>query len=97
MENNYENKIDCKKEKSQFLNVVIKIFIATIIMTTTTFLITETISYKEKLIESFNMGKELICNTKVVSLKNGYSFDEKNETVSEGVNIFRIKNCHEKD
>ena len=51
----------------------------------------------EKLIESFNMGKELICNTKVVSLKNGYSFDEKNETVSEGVNIFRIKNCHEKD
>jgi hypothetical protein len=97
MENNYENKIDCKKEKSQFLNVGIKIFIATIIMTTTTFLITETISYKEKLIESFNMGKELICNTKVVSLKNGYSFDEKNETVSEGVNIFRIKNCHEKD
>ena len=97
MENNYENKIDCKKEKSKFLNVGIKIFIATIIMTTTTFLITETISYKEKLIESFNMGKELICNTKVVSLKNGYSFDEKNETVSEGVNIFRIKNCHEKD
>ena len=47
MENNYENKIDCKKEKSQFLNVGIKIFIATIIMTTTTFLITETISYKE--------------------------------------------------
>ena len=94
---NTQNKIDCKKEKSKFLNVVIKIFIATIIMTTTTFLITETISNKEKLIESFNMGKELICNTKVVSLKNGYLFDEKNETVSEGVNIFRIKSCHEKD
>ena len=48
MENNYENKIDCKKKKP-ILNVGIKIFIATIIMTTTTFLITETISYKRKI------------------------------------------------
>lgn len=97
MKNNYENKIDCKKEKSQFLRVLIKIFIASILITTTSFLVTKTIENKEKLIESFKMGKDLICNTKVVSLKNGYLFDEKNETVSEGINIFRIKNCHEKD
>lgn len=97
MENIDKDKIDCKKEKEQFFSVLVKICIATFVITITSFMIIQTQKDKEKLIETFKMGKDLICSSKVVSLKNGYLFDEKNQTVSEGINIFRIENCRIKD
>ena len=49
---------------------------------------------KENLIVAFNSNKELICFSKVVSISNGYKFDEKRVNyVTDGVNIFLISRC----
>ena len=49
---------------------------------------------KENLIAAFNSNKELICFSKVVSISNGYKFDEKRVNyVTDGVNIFLISRC----
>ena len=53
-----------------------------------------TIKDKEDLIEAFNSNKELICFSKIVSISNGYKFDEKRVNyVTDGVNIFLISRC----
>ena len=54
-----------------------------------------TIKDKEDLIEAFNSNKELICFSKIVSISNGYKFDEKRVNyVTDGVNIFFISRCN---
>ena len=53
-----------------------------------------TIKDKEDLIEAFKTNKELICFSKVVSISNGYKFDEKRtDFITDGVNIFLISRC----
>lgn len=53
-----------------------------------------TIKDEEDLIEAFKTNKELICFSKVVSISNGYKFDEKRVNyVTDGVNIFLISRC----
>ena len=53
-----------------------------------------TIKDKEYLIEAFKTNKELICFSKVVSISNGYKFDEKRtDFITDGVNIFLISRC----
>ena len=88
---------DCKKEKNQFFSALSNIIIVFIVILATIHLQYQTKENKDRLIETFKNGKDLICNTKVVSLKNGYIFNEKDKTVSEGINIFRIENCRVKD
>jgi hypothetical protein len=88
---------DCQKEKNQFFSALSKIVIICIVMLATVFLQYQTKENKNILIETFKSGKDLVCNTKIVSLKNGYIFNEKDNTVSEGINIFRIENCRAKD
>ena len=88
---------DCQKEKNQFFSALTKIIIVCIVILATVHLQYQTKENKNTLIETFKSGKDLVCNTKVVSLKNGYIFNEKDNTVSEGINIFRIENCRVKD
>ena len=53
-----------------------------------------TIKDEEDLIEAFKTNKELICFSKVVSISNGYKFDEKRVNyVTDGSNIFLISRC----
>ena len=91
------NEVDCKKEKNQFFSALNKIIIVCIVILVTVHLQYQTKENKDRLIETFKNGKDLVCNTKVVSLKNGYIFNEKDKTVSEGINIFRIENCRVKE
>ena len=91
------NEVDCKKEKNQFFSALNKIIIVCIVILVTVHLQYQTKENKDRLIETFKNGKDLVCNTKVVSLKNGYIFNEKDKTVSEGINIFRIENCSVKE
>ena len=73
------------------------IIIVCIVILATIHLQYQTKENKDRLIETFKNGKDLVCNTKVVSLKNGYIFNEKDKTVSEGINIFRVENCRVKE
>ncbi len=88
---------DCQKEKNQFFSALTKIIIVCIVILATIHLQYQTKENKDRLIETFKNGKDLVCNTKVVSLKNGYIFNEKDKTVSEGINIFRVENCRVKE
>ena len=102
MNNTHENqtvskKANCQKEKNQFFSALIKIIIVCIVILATIHLQYQTKENKNTLIETFKNGKDLVCNTKVVSLKNGYIFNEKDKTVSEGINIFRVENCRVKE
>ena len=91
------NEVDCQKEKNQFFSALTKIIIVCVVILATIHLQYQTKENKDRLIETFKNGKDLVCNTKVVSLKNGYIFNEKDKTVSEGINIFRIENCRVKE
>ena len=91
------NEVDCKKEKNQFFSALTKIIIVCIVILATIHLQYQTKENKDRLIETFKNGKDLVCNTKVVSLNNGYTFNEKDKTVSEGINIFRVENCRVKE
>ena len=88
---------DCQKEKNQFFSALSNIIIVFIVILATIHLQYQTKENKDRLIETFKNGKDLICNTKVISLKNGYIFNEKDKTVSEGINIFRVENCRVKE
>ena len=88
---------DCQKEKNQFFSALTKIIIVCVVILATIHLQYQTKENKHRLIETFKNGKDLVCNTKVVSLKNGYIFNEKDKTVSEGINIFRVENCRVKE
>ena len=91
-----ENK-ELEKENSE-RKLFVSIFLI-IILAIGAFLIVynwqqSTIKDKEDLIEAFNSNKELICFSKIVSISNGYKFDEKRVNyVTDGVNIFLISRC----
>ena len=91
---NEELKKENISERKLFVNIFLKIILAI-----GAFLIVynwqqSTIKDKEDLIEAFNSNKELICFSKIVSISNGYKFDEKRVNyVTDGVNIFLISRC----
>ena len=89
---------ELKKENISERKLFVSIFLI-IILAIGAFLIVynwqqSTIKDKEDLIEAFNSNKELICFSKIVSISNGYKFDEKRVNyVTDGVNIFLISRC----
>ena len=89
---------ELKKENISERKLFVSIFLI-IILAIGAFLIfynwqQSTIKDKEDLIEAFKTNKELICFSKVVSISNGYKFDEKRVNyVTDGVNIFLISRC----
>jgi hypothetical protein len=92
-----KSETDCQKQKNQFFSSLTKIIIVCILILVTISLQYQTKENKNRLIETFKNSGDLVCDTKDVSLKNGYIFNEKEKTVSDGINIFRIKNCRVKD
>jgi hypothetical protein len=92
-----KSETDCQKQKNQFFSSLTKIIIVCILILVTISLQYQTKENKNRLIETFKNSGDLVCNTKDVSLKNGYIFNEKEKTVSDGINIFRIENCRVKD
>lgn len=92
---NEELKKENISERKLFVNIFLKIILAIC-----AFLIVynwqqSTIKDKEDLIEAFKTNKELICFSKVVSISNGYKFDEKRVNyVTDGSNIFFISRCN---
>ena len=92
---NEELKKENISERKLFVNIFLKIILAI-----GAFLIVynwqqSTIKDEEDLIEAFKTNKELICFSKVVSISNGYKFDEKRVNyVTDGSNIFLISRCN---
>ena len=91
-----ENK-ELEKENSE-RKLFISIFSIIILAIGTFFIVynwqQSTIKDEEDLIEAFKTNKELICFSKVVSISNGYKFDEKRVNyVTDGGNIFLISRC----
>ena len=92
-----ENK-ELEKENSE-RKLFISIFSIIILAIGTFFIVynwqQSTIKDEEDLIEAFKTNKELICFSKVVSISNGYKFDEKRVNyVTDGSNIFFISRCN---
>ena len=49
---------------------------------------------KNEVINAFKDANEVICKSSIVSIKNGYKFEENKEYfVSNGENIFNLKRC----
>ena len=86
---------ELKKENISERKLFVNIFLIIILAIGAFFIVynwqQSTIKDKEDLIEAFNSNKELICFSKIVSISNGYKFDEKRVNyVTDGVNIFLI-------
>ena len=89
---------ELKKENISERKLFVNIFLIIILAIGAFFIVynwqQSTIKDKEDLIEAFNSNKELICFSKIVSISNGYKFDEKRVNyVTDGVNIFLISRC----
>ena len=89
---------ELKKENISERKLFVNIFLIIILAIGAFFIVynwqQSTIKDKEYLIEAFKTNKELICFSKVVSISNGYKFDEKRVNyVTDGVNIFLISRC----
>ena len=89
---------ELKKENISERKLFVSIFLIIILAIGAFFIVynwqQSTIKDKEYLIEAFKTNKELICFSKVVSISNGYKFDEKRVNyVTDGVNIFLISRC----
>ena len=89
---------ELKKENISERKLFVSIFLKIILAIGAFFMIynwqQSTIKDDEDLIEAFNSNKELICFSKIVSISNGYKFDEKRVNyVTDGVNIFLISRC----
>ena len=90
---------ELKKENISERKLFVSIFLIIILAISAFFIVynwqQSTIKDKEDLIEAFKTSKELICFSKVVSISNGYKFDEKRVNyVTDGVNIFLISRCN---
>ena len=89
---------ELKKENISERKLFVSIFLKILLAIGAFFMIynwqQSTIKDDEDLIEAFKTNKELICFSKVVSISNGYKFDEKRVNyVTDGVNIFLISRC----
>ena len=89
---------ELKKENISERKLFVNIFLIIILAIGAFFIVynwqQSTIKDKEDLIEAFNSNKELICFSKIVSISNGYKFDEKRVNyVTDGSNIFFISRC----
>lgn len=82
------------KEKNLFFSMIRAIVLAVIIFSFIFTIQRNGIIEKENLINAFNSNEQIVCSSKIVSLNNGFKFDEKRENyVTNGVNIFLISKC----
>ena len=75
---------ECKKQKEAFFFILRRIILASCVLLL--FFILNIYEKKSK--------NEVICNSSIVSIKNGYEFEKRREFfVTNGVNIFNLKRC----
>jgi hypothetical protein len=86
---------ECKKEKEFFFLCLRRIILAICVMLLFFLLDKREEENKNEVINSFKDGKEVICKSSIVSIENGYKFEENKEFyVSNGINIFNLKRCN---
>jgi hypothetical protein len=91
--NTFDNK--CKKDKEIFFFILKRIILASCVILLFFILAKKDEENKNEVINAFKNDNELICNSSIVSIKNGYQFKEdKKFFVSNGVNIFNLKRCN---
>lgn len=81
----------CIEEKELFLKIIWRIVFVFSVIGLFLILYLNENKNKEELISSFKDGKELVCKSKIVSLKNGFNIE--NEIFSNDSEIFNIKIC----
>lgn len=92
-----ENQIDIVEEKKQeklFASMVGAIVFAIVAVLLIFTAQKDGVNDKENLIKAFNSNEQIVCSSKIVSLSNGFKFDEKRENyITNGVDIFLISKC----
>ncbi len=82
------------REKKLFYSILIRISFASLCVLFIFFLQQKDKTEKEELIKAFNSNAELVCSSKVVSLANGFKFDENRKNfITNGIDIFKISRC----
>ena len=85
---------ECKKQKEAFFFILRRIILASCVLLLFFILNIYEQKSKNEVINAFKNGNEVICNSSIVSIKNGYKFEENKEYfVSNGENIFNLKRC----
>ena len=85
---------ECKKDKELFFSIVKRIVLAISVILLFVVLDKKDEENKNEVINAFKNANEVICKSSIVSIKNGYKFEENKEYfVSNGENIFNLKRC----
>lgn len=85
---------ECKKDKELFFSIVKRIVLAISVILLFVILDKKDEENKNEVINAFKNANEVICKSSIVSIKNGYKFEENKEYfVSNGENIFNLKRC----
>ena len=85
---------ECKKDKELFFIILRRIILAICVLLLLFVIYEIEKNNKNEIINAFKNNKELICDSLLVSIANGYVFEKDNEfIVSNGVNIFNLKRC----
>ena len=85
---------ECKKDKELFFSIVKRIVLAISVILLFVILDKKDEENKNEVINAFKDANEVICKSSIVSIKNGYKFEENKEYfVSNGENIFNLKRC----
>ena len=85
---------ECKKDKELFFSIVKRIVLAISVILLFVVLDKKDEENKNEVINAFKDANEVICKSSIVSIKNGYKFEENKEYfVSNGENIFNLKRC----
>ena len=86
---------ECKKDKELFFIILRRIILAICVLLLLYVIYEIEKNNKNEIINAFKNNKELICDSLLVSIANGYVFEKDNEfIVSSGVNIFNLKRCN---
>ena len=86
---------ECKKDKELFFIILRRIILAICVLLLLFVIYEIEKNNKNEIINAFKNNKELICDSLLVSVANGYVFEKDNEfIVSNGVNIFNLKRCN---
>jgi hypothetical protein len=85
---------ECNKDKELFFSIVKRIVLAVCVILLFVILDKKDEKNKNEVINAFKNANEVICKSSIVSIKNGYKFEENKEYfVSNGENIFNLKRC----
>lgn len=85
---------ECIKDKELFFSILLRLVLTIVIIALMAFIYKSTKDTQRNIIDSFKNGKELICESSVVSIANKFEFEKNNQyLITNGVDIFNIKKC----